>query len=111
MLLCRYCSTLNNFKRDVEGLLFAFQDSRGNLAGHIDQLQVRYEIAEPELWDAALLLPEQLAGPAQLQVGLGDFEAIGSSFQGAEALTSQTAFFGGDEDAIGLVRSPADPAA
>src|SRR5689334_20676595 len=84
---------------------FSSQGSRS-----LDQRQVLGQIAKAKRRQTALLLAEQFAWAAQLQIFLGNAKTIRCFLQCAETLAGLGRFDGGQKDAVGIVRAPADPA-
>jgi predicted DNA repair protein MutK len=98
--------------RAAKSVRIAGQDQAGVVAGHGDQVAVRHRVGQAIGREAALLEAQRVAAAAQLQVLLGDLEAVVGAPQDVEAL------LGGlrqrrivEQDAGALARAPADAAA
>ena len=85
----------------------------GELAGPFEQLAVGAQAREPELGEAGLTCPEQLALAAQLKVLLGQLEAVcrlDERLQALAGIVGQLFLGARDEQAIGLFGAAADAA-
>ena len=68
------------------------------------------DVCHPQPRQAVLPKAEEVAGAAEPQVLLGNFEAVGGFRHGAEPLTGLVIFVVGHQHAVGLVLPPAHPA-
>src|SRR5260370_5581601 len=60
-------------------------ERKGLAAGSLEELAVAQRIGDVKAEGAGLAGPEEFAGAAQLQIGFGDFEAVGGAYHGFEA--------------------------
>src|SRR5713101_2683308 len=87
-------------------------ERKGLAAGSLKELAVAQRIGDVKAEGAGLAGPEEFAGAAQLQIGFGDFEAVGGAHHGFEA---GACFVGhadrADENAVGFLRAAANASA
>jgi hypothetical protein len=77
----------------------------------LQNLAVAENISHPQRRQAGLFRAEEFAGPAQLQVHLGDVEAVGGFDQGSYAFARRVVHFLGYQHAVALGGAAPHPAA
>src|SRR5205085_12102392 len=86
---------------------FFLDDFDRDVARFIHEVVIAKDVAEAEARDAGLSRAEKFAGAAELEVALGDFEAVARFREDGEAILLIVR----DEDAVGRARAAADAAA
>src|SRR5882724_6654182 len=89
---------------------FPAQQFSSELPRSLDQRQVLGQIAKAKRRQTALLMAKQFARAAQLQILLGNEKAVRCFLQRAESLAGLGRLDGGQQDAVGIVCAPANPA-
>ena len=82
-----------------------------DLAGLFQHLFIADEIGDAERKSTVLAGPEHVAGPAKLEIGLGNAKSVGRFFESGEAFQTLGLGVVGEEEAIALKFSAGDPAA
>src|ERR1700682_2708853 len=94
------------------GLRGSVGEGEGFAAGLLEEFAVAERVGDVETKGAGLAGAEEFAGAAKLEIGFGDFKAVGGAHHGFEA---GAGFVGhahrADKDAVGFLRAAADASA
>src|SRR5687767_6672296 len=86
------------------------QDRACDFFGSLDYSQIRRQIAETELWQAALFLAEQFSRTPQLQIFFRHPKPIGGLFENVQALPNFRFLAGCYQNAMRFMGASADTA-